>query len=84
MNETESEIVKYTYDKYIEYSNNPPKELVLAVIEEYSNEDGTPTLSYDEAKAKVTDSAIKSYINNEINQKWKEYFLSKKSRGSVK
>ena len=68
-NKTESEIVKYIFEKTNEYCDNPPEELVRAVIEEYENRG--EVITYEEAKEKVPFDAILHRITEEVNEKRK-------------
>lgn len=71
----QSEIVKYSYEKVIEYKDNPPQVLVDEVIESHKETYGE-VLSYDEAKEKVSLAQIEKLVAKEINEKWKDYFAS--------
>ena len=65
INEDEAKIAKYTFAKQKEYTDNPPEELVQAVIERY--ESRGEEITYEDAKLKVSYSEILSYITNELN-----------------
>ena len=65
INEDEAKIVKYMYAKQIEYTENPPKELVDVVLE-IAQENGEE-LTYEEAKERVSYTAILEYIAREMN-----------------
>lgn len=75
INQAEAEMVKYIFDKRIEYTNNPPHKLIDAVIAEYA-EKGT-TLTPDEAKKKVSDDQILELIDLEVVSKWESYLKEK-------
>ena len=65
----DSEIVLYVFDKFNEYTENPPQELVQSII--YTYRDEGKEISYEDAKALVPYEAIKRYISNEVNIKFK-------------
>ena len=65
INEEEAKILKYLYEKQEEYTDNPPKELVDRVLE-IARERGEE-LTYEEAKERVSYSAILEYITREMN-----------------
>ena len=79
--EIESAIVQYRYEKGIEYSENPPEELVREIIEECEL-DGE-TITYEEAKERVTQSRIAHLIWSEIREKWKDYFENQSERANL-
>ena len=73
----DSEIVLYVFDKFNEYTENPPKELVQSII--YTYRDEGKEISYEDAKALVPYEAIKRYISNEVNIKFKGEYTEKLS-----
>ena len=77
-NETESEIIKYRYEKGIEYNKNPPEELINKIIEEYA--EYGETLTHEEAQERVTYGRITDWIWAEIREKWKDYFAEQAER----
>lgn len=79
--EIESAIVQYRYEKGIEYSENPPEELVREIIEECEL-DGE-TITYEEAKERVTQSRIAHLIWSEIREKWEDYFENQSERANL-
>ena len=76
INESEAEIVRFYFNKTNEYSDNPPKELVLAVVEDYAARG--ETLSYEEAAEKVSYERILSHVQKEAYAKFKDFFDSKR------
>ena len=70
----ESEIVSWTYEKRIYYSEHPPAVLVEGVIEEYKNSKHR-VLSYEKAEKKVSSEAISDYIDREIRLRLVAYDL---------
>ena len=76
VNETEAKIVRFYFDKTIEYSDNPPQELVFAVMEEY--ECRGEKLSYEDAAVKVSYDRILAYVQKEAIETFKDYFESKR------
>lgn len=87
INEDEAKIVKYLYAKLEEYTENPPQELVERVLVK-AREDGEE-LTYEEAKERVTHSAILEYITREMNSSEEFIAILKKSnphslRGQLK
>ena len=65
--ENEAAVVKYVFEKYVEYSNNPPADMVEAKIEE-AKENGKE-LSYEDAAKLVTTLEIEYRIWDEIRSK---------------
>ena len=65
VNVDEAKVVKFVFEKDKEYTENPPKVLVDRVLE-IALEKGE-SLSYDEAKERVSYSAILEYIAAEAN-----------------
>lgn len=64
INDDGSKIVKFIFEKNEEYTKHPPKELVdkvLAIAQEKGK-----TLTYEEAEARVSYTAILEYIGKEI------------------
>lgn len=68
VDEISAENVKFFFGKQCEYAENPPAELVEAVIEEYQCSRGEK-LSYEEAKLHVTNDAKRQYLSEELNIK---------------
>lgn len=68
VDEIPAENVKFFFGKQCEYAENPPAELVEAVIEEYQCSQGEK-LSYEEAKLHVTNDAKHQYLSEELNIK---------------
>ena len=68
INEEESEIVKFIFDKYVEYNQNPPSVLVENLIEDYAARG--EELTYDEAKSRVSEYSIECYILDEVKERW--------------
>lgn len=66
VNDNEAKIIKFTYDKVEEYKANPPEVLVNAVLE--NARVCGEVITYEEAKGKVSFSAILEYITNELNE----------------
>lgn len=73
-NEEESEVVRYVFDKYVAYSDNPPDKLVQEVIEDYAARGATITAS--DAAKKVSGSRIIEAIDNEVKEQWPEAYQS--------
>ncbi len=73
VNPVESEIVKFTFEKTIQYTDHPPIELVGAVIEEYRNRG--EDICYEEAEVEVSYSEILEYITREIKLKHRLYSM---------
>ena len=70
VNEAEAEIVRYVYDKYIEYSENPPAVLIQEVMAEC---DATgEVLTDEEIKSRAALKVI-PYLTNEVNEKWPNF-----------
>ena len=65
----ESEIVDFVYNKFNEYTENPPYELVQNVIDSYNERN--EQISYEDAKKQVPYNYIKKHIAKEVNQKFK-------------
>lgn len=68
VDENEAKVVQMVYEKYTQYSEHPPKELVDEVIEQHENTG--KKLSYEEAEKMVSVDAIIRYITKEVNQKF--------------
>lgn len=75
INEKEAEVVRFVFQKEVEYAEEPPEELVLNVIEEYEV-DGK-TISYERAKKQVSSYQIQRYIVKEIKEKFSSCFEQK-------
>ena len=67
INDEESEIVKFIFDKYVEYNQNPPSVLVENLIEDYAARG--EELTYDEAKSRVSEYSIECYILDEVKER---------------
>lgn len=65
INEAEAKIIRYTFTKQREYTDNPPEELVQNVIERYK--DRGKKITYEDAKLEVSYSEILYYITKEVN-----------------
>lgn len=74
----ESDIVKYSFERVVAYTENPPEVLVQEVLAcaAESNE----VLTYEEAKQRVTLSAIEEYVIKEIYAvpKWRDHLEGKR------
>lgn len=70
VNNREAEIVRYIYDKYHEYTNNPPDVLIQEVIAEA--EDVEEILDAAEIKARASLKII-PYLAKEVNEKWPNF-----------
>lgn len=64
--EEEAEVVRYIFDTFNAYCQNPPEDLVQQVLRAHAGED----LTYDAAKALVPLEAIEQRILDEVNEKW--------------
>lgn len=64
--EEEAEVVRYIFDTFDAYCQNPPEDLVQQVLRAHAGED----LTYDAAKALVPLEAIEQRIADEVNAKW--------------
>lgn len=70
INEQESTIVKWIYERYFSYSENPPVELVEIAKKQPKHRGNLPKdMPYEEAKRLVTDYLIKEYIAHELSLK---------------
>lgn len=70
INEQESTIVKWIYERYFSYSENPPVELVETAMKQPKHRGKlSKDMPYSEAKLLVTDHLIKEYIANEFSLK---------------
>lgn len=67
VNKEETEIVRYVYDKYHEYTSNPPDILIQEVIAEAK--DIGEVLTEEEIKARARLKVI-HYLTKEVNEKW--------------
>lgn len=67
IDEHKAKNVKKIFRDYMKYSEHPPKELVLAVMEESSIRG--ETLSYGDAEKQVSNDDIMRYIAEDINKK---------------
>ena len=65
VNQKQSKVVEFIYEKFIEYSTNPPRDLVEAVMEQATARG--ESLTYDEAKTKVPMIKIEERIWDELN-----------------
>ena len=64
----EAAVVQYIFDTFDAYTENPPEDLVQAVLHERKNQN----LTYDQAKEYVSMPAIQQRIADEVNAKWPE------------
>ncbi len=70
INQEESKIVKWIYERYLSYSAQPPLELVNITLERAKQRgEQTENVSYKEAKLLVGDYLIKEYMANELSLK---------------
>lgn len=60
-----AEYVKFIFEKLAEYTENPPEELVQAIIDSYQEKYGR-LFSHDEAKWKISFTEIKAYLAKEL------------------
>ena len=74
----EAEIVKFIFEKYTEYSKNPPTVLVEEMIEDYAARG--EKLTYADAEANVSSYRIQSYILGEIKERWPDSELTTKAQ----
>lgn len=70
VNREESKVVKWIYERYLSYSENPPAELVEAALKR-AKEYETPVknISIEEAKNLVSGTQVKEYIAHELSLK---------------
>jgi hypothetical protein len=78
--EEEAKILKHIFDKQIEYTDNPPEELVRRVIEIY--EDRGEEIKYEDAKKEISYSDILLYLTKEMNSNPEFIEILKKARPS--
>lgn len=71
-NDTEKEIVQLIFQRYYTYTENPPKSLVDAIIEEHMSEG--KAITYEEAEKEVSYDNIMRFIMSEIQTKWSDFF----------
>lgn len=64
--EDEAVVVNYIFSKLKEYLENPPKDLIHAVLEERDTEN----LTYEQAAKMVTFEAVLQQIADEVSEKW--------------
>lgn len=69
-NEAEVEIIRYIFDKYNEYTDNPPAVLIQEVIEEC--EERGEVLTDEEIKHRAA-LRVLPYLTNEVNDKWPDF-----------
>ena len=83
VNRSEAEVVKYVYSRMFELNENPPKELIQEVIDEYAK--FGETLSPEDAKTKIPLSKILMIIEEEAAKKWPAEYkhLSEKHNHNV-
>ena len=72
VNEAETEVVKYIFDRTQEFSVKPPEDIVQAVINE-CRELGKE-LSAEEAAGKVSLSDIMHRVEREVKEQWPEQY----------
>ena len=65
VNELESQIVSWLYERHIRYREHPPEVLVEGLIEEYKVSKDQD-ISYEEAERMVSLDAIHSYMDQEV------------------
>jgi hypothetical protein len=58
----------YVFSKLKEYLENPPEDLIRAVLDEHDTED----LTYEQAAKMVTFEAVLHQIADEVSEKWPE------------
>ena len=63
--EDEAVVVNYVFSKLKEYLENPPKDLIRAVLDEHDTED----LTHEQAAKMVTFEAILHQIADEVSEK---------------
>ena len=63
--EDEAVVVNYVFSKLKEYLENPPKDLIRAVLEH-----DTEDLTYEQAAKMVTFEAVLHQIADEVSEKW--------------
>ena len=66
VNELESQIVSWLYERHIRYREHPPEVLVEGLIEEYKVSKDQD-ISYEEAERMVSLDAIHSYMDKEVH-----------------
>lgn len=70
INEEESKIVKWIYERYLSYSENPTIALIEFALKRSEEHDEIPEdISYEEAKHLVNDDLVKKYIAEELSLK---------------
>lgn len=67
------------YEKYNEYCEHPPKDLVLNVIEVYESKG--KKIAYKEAEGMVPIDCILKRISDEVNERWGGYLKKENSQG---
>lgn len=73
VNEQEAEVVKYYAEKYVEYSDNPPQEVIQAVFEELKERGGRKKITLEMAReqAKLSEK-LYEFLFQEIREKFGE------------
>lgn len=74
VNEAEAEVIRYIFDKFLKYTENPPADLVQAVIEDYESQGAN--LTYEEAASKVSMQSIIELITAEVREQWPDQYRS--------
>lgn len=74
INEAEAEVVRYVFGKFQEYTENPPADLVQAVIDDYKCHGAD--ITYEDAVSKVPMQSIVELISAEVREQWPEQYKS--------
>lgn len=74
INEAEAEVVRYVFGKFQEYTENPPADLVQAVIDDYKSRGAD--LTNEDAVSKVPMQSIIELISAEVREQWPEQYKS--------
>lgn len=83
INQEESKIVKWIYERYFAYSENPPIELVEITMKQPKyGKKLQKDMPYEEAKLLVTDPIVKEYIAHELSLK-EFYFHALSEKGTI-
>lgn len=70
INEDESKVVRWIFERYLAYSENPPEELLKTAIKRARSRGvSVQGISFEEAKSLVTDSLVKEYMAEELSLK---------------
>lgn len=76
-NETESEIVRFTFSQNQHYHEESPAELVEIVFNEHRDYDPDYTMEMAREDAK-NDGRIIHYVTRDVNEKFKDYLLEQR------